>query len=141
MKSCTVLLAFAVLVALEGCNGSDLSIVPVTGKITYDGGEWPATGTIFFSPITVAEGKPRRPAVAKFGPDGTFSAMSYKPDDGLIPGTYSVKIQCYEQQPDSNRPETFDTYNLVPKDFTPPDVVVNTSDQSVTVEFDVPKKK
>jgi hypothetical protein len=66
---------------------------------------------------------------------------SFKADDGLIPGTYSVKVTCYEKQPDASNPITFETYNLVPKDFKPKDVVVETTAQTVTVEFDVPKKK
>ena len=124
-----------------GCTGSKLPIVPTTGKVTYGGGEWPADGTIFFTPISVEEGYPRRPATGRFKSDGAFKVTSFKPDDGLVPGTYSVKVTCYEKQPDASNQITFETYNLVPKDFKPDDVVVETTAQTVTVEFDVPKKK
>jgi hypothetical protein len=136
-----LLLAVAATAILGGCGGSALPIIPVSGKVTHGGGAWPAAGTIVLSPLSVAEGHPRRPAIGNFKEDGTFKMTSFKPGDGVIPGTYSVKVTCYEKQPDANNPITFETYNVVPKDFKAKDIVVDPSESSVTVEFDVPKKK
>jgi hypothetical protein len=135
----------AVFVALGGCLGcskSGLPIVPVSGKVTFEGGPPPANGTISFVPITVAEGMPRRPGTAAFGTDGNFSVTSFKKDDGLIPGSYSARVECWKGNPaTSSDPNAFEKLSLVPKDFAPPPVVVEAKSGKVEVVIDVPLKK
>ena len=93
-----ILLAVAILL-ITGC-GSDLPrTIPVRGKVTFDGGPCPAAGTVWFLPVTAGEGSPLRPATAEFDTGGTFQAGTYNPGDGLLPGKYQVRIDCYQTPP------------------------------------------
>ena len=40
-----------------------------------------------------------RPAVGRFDTDGRFRAETFKPDDGLMPGRYQVRIDCWKVPP------------------------------------------
>lgn len=64
----------------------------------------PGAGDLTFVPVQVGEGFPMRPAKAEFGPDGAYSAQSYKPGDGLYPGTYRVLVSCWEVPPTPDGP-------------------------------------
>lgn len=70
---------------LSGCGGSSLSVAKVTGKVTLKGR--PVTqGKVIFRP---AKGPM---AVGQLGPGGTYSLMTYKPEDGAIVGECAVAI-------------------------------------------------
>lgn len=84
--------------ALAGCDTAPRPI-PVSGRVTLDGGAWPRRGMIFFAPIEPAEGFPRRPGAADFDESGAFRATSFKTGDGLYPGKYAVNIECWEVPP------------------------------------------
>lgn len=80
-----------------GCGGRGLGIVPVKGTIAFPAGQEPEYGKIYFRPIEVAEGLPSRPASGEFKSDGAFQVTSLDPNDGLIPGTYSVLFECFRK--------------------------------------------
>lgn len=85
-------LAVAV-VCLGGCGGSTHpKTVPLTGKVTLDGQPPGEGGKIFFSPTQPAPGYKKRPASATFNGEGDYRVMSWEPDDGLVPGHYTIKI-------------------------------------------------
>lgn len=88
----------ATLVAAIGCKDGPQT-VPVSGRVTLDGGPWPRRGMLFFAPVEPAEGFPRRPGVADFQEDGVFEATSFEPGDGLLPGKYLVNVECWEVPP------------------------------------------
>ena len=136
-------LVLACLVLLmSGCwGGNELGLVPVSGTITFSGGPPPAEGRITFSPTEVAPGKPRRPARGPFGTDGKFEAESFKPGDGLVPGTYKVGISCVKgPYSDMASKEEIEALSYVPADFEPPNLVIEEGSGSVTYDLDVPKK-
>ena len=85
---------------LPACGGRDLEQVPVSGTVTLDGGPMPGSGTIFFTPVQSA-GDTKRPGTAEFNADGKYTAGSFEPGDGLVPGSYTVKIHCWEVSPNS----------------------------------------
>jgi hypothetical protein len=86
------------LVAL-GC-GSDLpKMVPVAGRVTFDGQPPPGPGTIYFLPQEAAEGFPSRPATGDFDATGAYRAKTFEPGDGLLPGKYTMHIECYQTPP------------------------------------------
>ena len=87
-----------VFISLAGC-AEDRGLVPVTGKITFQGDVMPGNGTIRFLPVSVDEGFPMRPGHANFDVDGVFAARSFMPGDGLYPGTYKVSVTCWEIPP------------------------------------------
>jgi hypothetical protein len=135
------LVALLLLALVLGCGKSGPGTVPVRGKVTFAGGLPPTNGTITFTPIKVQEGMPKRPGTAQFDKNGDFQAQSFKPGDGLFPGTYRPNVSCWMGNPDSNDPSSFDRLNYVPKDFQPPDVVVDAKSGATEVTIDIPKKE
>jgi hypothetical protein len=126
---------------IAGCGGHGLPLVPVKGKVTFAGGPPPAAGTISFTPVSTKEGLPHRPGSAKFDEQGVFRVTSFKANDGLLPGNYTMRISCWMRQPSSDDPSSFERFNYVPKNFSPPQVVVDEAGGEVEVSVDVPKKK
>jgi hypothetical protein len=133
------LLAIVSLFALHsslflcGCGGSS-DAVSVTGRVTLDGGEWPATGMLYFAPIEPAEGFPRRPGTAEFDRDGRFRAQTPPDLDGLIPGRYRVTANCWLEPPSDNPSDPTGGVNAVPAKYQSP----QTSDWEITVPPDGP---
>jgi hypothetical protein len=137
------ILLLAVLLAkvCTGCGKSGLPMVPVSGKITFVGAPPPAAGSIAFNPISAQNGLPRRPGTAQFGTDGVFRVTSFKQNDGLLPGKYSARIECWKGNPaTSSDPNAFERLNFVPKDFQPALVAIEAGSGAVEVNIDVPKK-
>lgn len=95
-----------IVVATLGCNGNSRpKTIPISGSVSYGGGEWPAAGQIHFLPLEPAEGYPRRPALANFDADGNFdSPTSWEPGDGVVPGKYRVYIECWKIKPTIDGP-------------------------------------
>jgi hypothetical protein len=137
----TGVLGGLLLAAFTGCD-EGLPTVPVTGTVTFAGSPPPAAGTITFAPIEVPEGLPRRPGSGKFSPaENSYEVTSFAPGDGLIPGRYQINITCYTQPPTSARPETFVTYNAVPENWHPTELVVPEYAEELELDYDVPLKK
>ena len=104
---------------LCGCEGDPLKKVQVTGNVTFDGGACPGPGRITFTPTAVAEGLPRRPASGAFEVDGAYVATSFRPGDGIVPGTYLVSVACYEPSMLSGAPgdDRFRAASFVAEEF------------------------
>jgi len=96
------LLAACVVLCAAGCDSGLPQTIPCEGKVTFDGGPCPKPGTLYFTPIEPAAGYPMRPAVGHFDIDGQFSATTFEPGDGLIPGRYKVGIDCWEVEPNTD---------------------------------------
>jgi len=90
-------------------------MVPVRGKVTLEGGEWPKPGVVNFTPIQSAPGLPRKPGAGHFDTDGAFTA-STGDYPGLIPGDYRVTVTCWEVEPGDNDPGR----SFTPEKFTLP---------------------
>lgn len=76
-----------------GCGGSDRpKTIPIAGFVTIDGKEPGETGTLYFTPTKAADGYPARPANGSFNAQGHYRVMSWTPDDGLVPGHYTVSV-------------------------------------------------
>ena len=133
----TGLLAGIALMASVGC-GNDKQLVPVSGRVTYGGGEWPMAGNISFAPGPSTDGAPIRPGSARFDKEGTFVVGSYKPEDGLMPGVYSVNVSCVDPSDFTKTPEELD---IVPQDYRPEELVVEAGMDPIVLSYDVPKKE
>lgn len=83
----------ALVVGLTGCWGNDRpKTIPISGVVTIDGQPPGEGGKLFFTPTEVAPGYNRRPASGSFNAQGNYRVMSWEPDDGLVPGHYTVAI-------------------------------------------------
>ena len=133
---------FAVIACIltTGCSDRGMPTTKVSGKITFNGGPPPETGTIAFSlvPGTGKKELPYRPGSSPFGTDGKFVVNSFAKGDGLLPGTYKVRITCLSGPPSMGPLEKL---SYVPLDWTPDELVIIGDEGSVSVEYDVPPKK
>jgi hypothetical protein len=87
-------LVIVLLVGLAGCGGK--GITPVRGVVTLEG-EPLAGATVLFMPEDEEEG---RPATGFTSADGSFQLMTFKVNDGALPGTYRVLIKKTEAAQD-----------------------------------------
>ena len=93
----TIAILFATLV---GCGSSDRpKTVRVEGTVTLAGKTWPAAGRLYFTPTKPAAGYPRKPGSARFDTSGRFVAGSFADTDGLVPGTYGIRVECWKVPP------------------------------------------
>ena len=128
---------------LPGCAESGPEIVPVTGKITYGGGAWPAAGGVLLAPIEAAQGEPVIPTIATMAQEGSFTAES-SVGRGLVPGKYLVAVECLELEPDESRQKQPLGKSYVPAKYQNPaksglEFDVPKGSKAIVVKFDVPK--
>lgn len=129
------------LLVWPGCGGTEPGLVPVSGKVTLNGGPWPKEGRINFTPT--GAGDLLRPGGATFDTDGSFRVTSFTEADGLYPGTYQVSVDCWEVEPtigNDGRPTP--GKSPVPPKFRNPatselNFEVKPDQQSAVAEFDV----
>ncbi len=133
-QACFGLLSMVFLIF--GCSGDPVGRIPVTGKVTYGGGPWPAEGVVYFNPSEPAAGFPRLNGIGRFGTDGEFQVQSTGEGMGLVPGTYKVSVECWETPPNM---EGKPVKSYVPSQFTAPEVTVETGESSKEIVIDVPK--
>jgi hypothetical protein len=146
LSAAMLLLAVLSLAVHSGCGPSRPQTVPVSGKVTYGGGNWPAKGTIYFLANKAAPGFPLRPGQAEFQPDGSFTAQTFDGVAGLMPGTYSIRIDCWEVPPSmEGRPsKSFLAASMadgvVKEQGAPKELVIAPGDPPQTLILDVPKR-
>ena len=131
----------AILLCLAGgCGGNSPATVPVNGRATLDGHDWPRPGRLFFLPTEPCPGFPRHPGLANFGVHGRFRAGSFSEGDGLFPGTYAVRMECWEVPPalDSSRPAK----SCLPASYTTPQwtLKVEPGSKPIEVEYNASTK-
>lgn len=96
--SCVAIAAFIALVS-AGCGNGMPRTVPVSGRVTFDGQAPPGPGTVWFLTQEAAAGFPSRPATGDFDKEGYYRAKTFDPGDGLLPGKYTMRIDCWETPP------------------------------------------
>jgi hypothetical protein len=85
----------AAVVSLCGCGETERpKTIPISGHVTIDGQPPGEFGKLFFTPTQPAEGYVKRPASGSFDPLGNYRIMSWEPDDGLVPGHYTINISA-----------------------------------------------
>jgi hypothetical protein len=83
-----------ILVGLVGCGPRRPQTVPVSGRITLDGGPWPSEAMLFFG-CEPAPGFPARTGKAIVAKDGSFRVGTFGNEaDGLMPGKYRAYVIC-----------------------------------------------
>jgi hypothetical protein len=130
------ILLVACLALATGCGRRGLDgLVPVAGQVTFGGGPCPDVGYLYFVPATEGGG---RAGSAAFGPDGKFAVTTIVPGDGLRPGEYLVRIQCWQTVPDDSGQGG---KSHVPDGFDPPRLTVSAGGGQQAYSFDVPAKR
>jgi hypothetical protein len=131
-----LILLLACLAATVGCSRRGLEgLVPVAGQVTFAGGPCPDVGYLYFVPATEGGG---RAGSAAFGPDGKFAVTTIVPGDGLRPGDYLVRIQCWQTVPDDSGKGG---KSHVPDGFEPPRLTVTAGGGKRAYSFDVPASR
>ncbi len=128
-----IALAAGLLLSL-GCSGSDRpKTVAVSGSVTVKGEAPSYPGGVFFAPIEVEEGYPKRGGRALFETDGEFSVTTFEDGDGLIPGTYRVRVESWKVPPSMGKPGV----SYIPKGFEADDLVVSSKDKKVALDIEL----
>lgn len=141
-RSLLVLLVLTVSAAVGCTDGNGLHMVPVSGTVTFDGQPCPAEGKVGFVPLKSAEGLPRRQGSGTFDVDGGYFVGSFKPGDGLIPGTYSVRVICLSGPIlDNMGDREIQALSYIAPDYQAPELVVKVGSDPIEFNLDLPLKK
>jgi hypothetical protein len=107
----------------------------VEGRVTFAGKQPSAIGYLYFVPRDMPIDKLENrtgPLLAsgRFDTDGSYRGTTFTDGDGVRPGTYEVRIEC-EGRPAGNlsadEAHNAPVKSLVPRRFSPPDLVVPAS--------------
>jgi len=135
-----VLTVLAVVAVVAGCGGEPFDIVPVSGKVTYKGGEAIPGDKIdvTFHPQVEAKGKEHpRLGHAILNKDGSFdSVTTHKHADGLIRGKHKVTLQAFDEKENPLPGVIPDKYTDPKK--TPLEIEVKGSGKLEPMEIDKP---
>lgn len=101
-RGITALVRAATLVAIgflggAGCGRQGLpGTVPVEGIVTFGGSACPAAGCVYFLPTAGQDAAVVKPRAgwARFEEDGHYRVTTLVTNDGLLPGTYEVRVEC-----------------------------------------------
>ncbi len=132
--------AFVLALLLAAGCGNPRGTVPVVGRVTFGGQPPPQPGYVYFVPRNDDPScAGRRPGTAIFAKDGAFTANSFEGGDGLVPGTYEVRVTCEMPAGSPAKESHFGAAkNLVPAAFKPADVTVpSDGSRPFRVEIDV----
>ena len=88
-----ILLVF-ILCLFGGCGDGRAKRVPISGVVTVDGTPL-AFGSVTFLPESV-QSEASRAGGGSLNENGEFKISSFTPNDGLMPGKYSVMILALE---------------------------------------------
>ena len=122
-----------------GCGSNYPQTVPVSGRVTMDGGAMPGPGRLYFTPAEPAQGFPRHPGTASFESDGHFTVTTFESADGLMPGRYLVAVECWEVAPamGGQAPKSYLSPKYQAAKSSGWEVVIEPGSSRRFVEFDV----
>jgi len=134
-------LALLAILVLAGCRSDLPETVPVGGRVTLEGGAWPAQGTLYFTALEPEPGRPHHAGMAPFDADGRFVVTSWRKGDGLVPGKYRIGVECWKVQPTvfGPPPISFVDDRYVSAALSPLELDVPADAGSVDVEWDIPR--
>ncbi len=116
-----LLLGGLLIVAFSGCGPARPHLVPVSGRVTFGGNAPPAETMLYFVPVEGGSADPRpRSGRALADAEGNFQVTSFETGDGLMPGRYAVRLECWAEAPTMRTPGV----SHVPRDFSPLDLEV-----------------
>jgi hypothetical protein len=81
---------------LTGCSRGGPETIPVYGKVSFPGREFPKFCRLYFHPI---EAELSRPSMATPETDGSYEVNAFPNSEGLLPGKYGVKVSYFDLKP------------------------------------------
>jgi hypothetical protein len=126
---------------LGGCHQSDLPLVAVSGKVTFDGGLCPAPGNVTFQPLEIPDGYPKRPASGQFDTDGLYEVNTFNEESGVLPGRYLVKVTCYGGAPDATKSDPWADVDYISSEYNPQELTIEQGSEAIVHHLDVPRRK
>jgi hypothetical protein len=91
--------ALVAVLLVAGCGSGEPKCVPVSGKVTLDGGPVPGPGFIYFNSDGTGKEITSRPGTAEFDAEGNYRAKTFTDGDGLLPGKYVIRVDCWKTPP------------------------------------------
>jgi hypothetical protein len=122
----TLCVSLACLLSALGCGPKSGDLVPVSGRVTWEGAAV-TTGNITFVPAQSAES---RPSTGQIQSDGTYQMSTFQQADGVPPGKYRVAIDSTPPPPVETMPGQDLPRGPVPASYADP----TTSGLEATVE-------
>ena len=115
---------------LAGCSRSP--VVPVSGTLTFTNRDVPEVCRLTFVPKD-SEGT-IRPGGATMEADGTYRLAPFKGVEGLLPGTYAVRVSYFDLKKNGNpdRESDWKEYS-----FEGEDLVVEAGSSAITHDIEV----
>lgn len=134
------LLLVALVIGCLGCSGSDMTTVPVAGKVTFDGGPPPYPGRLSFVAIESTPELPARDGTASFTTTGEFEAIT-STTEGLMPGKYRIEVTCNKHALDETKKDPVADATVVSPSYKPMEITVEKGSPQRNLTIDVPLKK
>lgn len=69
-----------------------------------------------------------------FDTSGRYEATSFEDGDGLVPGEYQVRVECWKTAPTMDKAGE----SYIPADYSPPNLTVSADANAISHDFDVP---
>jgi hypothetical protein len=147
-KAILAISALVGVIVVSGCNHGITGLVPVSGKLTSDGGPWPkkvsghSAWSITFSCTKKAGDHPTLPAEAHLNEDGSFVVQTSS-SMGMAPGEYVASIRCWVEDPSEDG--TNKGKNAVAERYRRPQtsplkVSVPEGSEPIVLNWDIPSK-
>ena len=134
-----LLIGLMAALVLAGCGPERPETIHVRGTVTFDGGPPPAEGMVYFAPVEAAAGLPRRAGRAPFDTGGEYNVTSFGEGDGVVPGTYLVRVECWKTPPSMESPGAAESY--VAADYEPKTIEISAEGGTQDIDLDVPLAK
>ena len=123
MKNRLAVVVTILFCTLVGCSRSP--VIPVSGKVVFADRELPEVCRLTFVPTGDAAGA--RSGGATMESDGTYRLSPFKGVEGLLPGTYKVRVSYFDLKKNGNpdresdwRESTFEAEELVIEEGSKP---------------------
>jgi hypothetical protein len=82
-----------------------------------------------------------RPGIGDFAADGAYEAKTFAPGDGLLPGRYKLRVECWKTPPNM---EGKPAVSYLPAKYQNPqqsglELNVKPGDDPITLNIEIPK--
>ncbi len=121
---------------LPGCSNSP-QCIPVQGTVTVDGAKVPGPGFIYFTSDPDHTQGLSRPGTAEFDAEGNYKVKTFMPGDGLLPGKYLLRVDCWQSAPNMEGKPVISFLPQKYQNASSSGLVLNVEPNSVSITFDV----